>query len=79
MKVVGIGSRILRGNGDTAGTDMYYETSSVTIGGGEAFEAILDTTGVPAGTYFMYTTNLQYLSNDKEDFGGMMTEIVINP
>jgi len=33
---------------------------------------------VPAGTYFLYATNLNFLSNDAEDFGGMMTEIVIN-
>ena len=31
------------------------------------------------GTYFLYTTNLNYLSNDDQDFGGMMTEIVIDP
>jgi hypothetical protein len=31
-----------------------------------------------AGTYLLYTTNLNYLSNDGEDFGGMMTEIVVN-
>ena len=40
---------------------------------------ILDTTDVAPGTYFLYTTNLNHLSNDAEDFGGMMTEIVINP
>jgi FtsP/CotA-like multicopper oxidase with cupredoxin domain len=79
MQVVGMGSKIFRGNGDVTGADMYYNTSSVTIGGGETFEVILDTASVPAGTYFLYTTNLNYLSNDQQDFGGMMTEIVINP
>ena len=39
---------------------------------------MLDTTGVPPGTYFLYTTNLNHLSNDGEDFGGMMTEIVVS-
>lgn len=39
---------------------------------------ILDTAGLPAGTYFLYTTNLNYLSNNDEDLGGMMTEIVIS-
>ena len=29
------------------------------------------------GTYFLYTTNLNFLSNGPEDFGGMMTEITI--
>ena len=28
-------------------------------------------------TYFLYSTNLNFLSNDTEDFGGMMTEIRI--
>jgi hypothetical protein len=38
---------------------------------------ILDTAAVPAGTYFLYTTNLNYLSNNQEDFGGMMTKIIV--
>jgi hypothetical protein len=49
----------------------------VTLGGGEAYDIILDATTVPAGTYFMYTTNLYGLNNNDEDFGGMMTEIVV--
>jgi hypothetical protein len=32
---------------------------------------------VAPGRYFFYTTNLNYLSNDQQDFGGMMTEIVV--
>jgi hypothetical protein len=46
----------------------------VTLGGGEAVDVILDTTN-RAGTHLLYTTNLNYLSNDGEDLGGMMTEI----
>lgn len=76
MKVVGSGARLLRG---PDGKDMYYDTNSVTLGGGEAYDVIVDTTGVAPGTYFLYTTNLNYLSNNAEDFGGLMTEIVINP
>jgi len=38
---------------------------------------ILDTAGLAPGTYLLYTTNLNYLSNDKQDLGGMMTEILI--
>ena len=34
---------------------------------------------VAPGTYYLYAANLNYLSNYNEDFGGMMTEIVINP
>ena len=72
MKVVGKGARILRG---PTGKNLYYNTSSVDLGGGEAADVILDTKDVAAGTYFLYVTNLNHLSNDTEDYGGMMTEI----
>ncbi len=78
MTVVGQGARILRGGGEPDGAALYYGTNSVTLGGGEAKDVIIDTSAVPPGTYFLYTTNLNYLSNGDEDFGGMMTEIVIN-
>jgi hypothetical protein len=81
MRVVGGGAAIARGPAGDDGTrkDMYYQTSSVTVGGGEAVEVIIDAdpAKVPAGTYFLYTTNLNFLSNNDEDYGGMMTEIVI--
>jgi hypothetical protein len=82
MRVVGGGAHIARGPdpdgaGPLQGKDLYYDTSSVTVGGGEAVEVIVDTAGVPAGTYFLYTTNFNYLSNNDQDFGGMMTEIVV--
>ena len=76
MKVVGTGSHILRGPRGT--TDISYETNSVNLGGGETADVLIDTTGVAPGTYMVYTTNLNYLSNDVEDFGGIMTEIRIN-
>ena len=50
----------------------------MTLGGGESVEVMIDAASVPAGTYFLYTTNLNFLSNNQEDYGGMMTEIVIN-
>jgi len=75
MRVVGKDARLLRG---PTGIDLSYETTAVTMGGGMTFDAILDTQNVPPGTYFLYTTNLHNLSNDTEDFGGMMTEIIIN-
>jgi FtsP/CotA-like multicopper oxidase with cupredoxin domain len=75
MKVVGAGARQLRGPG---GLDLYYDTTSVTLGGGESAEVLIDTSQVAPGTYFLYTTNLNYLSNNEQDNGGMMTEIVIN-
>ena len=74
MKVVGTGAHILRGPG---GASLYYDTNSVTLGGGEAVDVLVDTTGVAPGTYLLYSTNLESLSNGNEDFGGMMTEIVI--
>jgi FtsP/CotA-like multicopper oxidase with cupredoxin domain len=79
MKVVGVGARQLKG---PTGTALYYDTASVTLGGGESTEVMIDTADldIPAGTsatYFLYTTNLNYLSNFEEDNGGMMTEIVI--
>jgi hypothetical protein len=48
------------------------------LGGGEARDVILDTLDVAPGTYFMYSTNLDHLNNNAEDFGGMMTEIRIS-
>lgn len=76
MHVVGKDAKQLR-TADGA-TNLYYDTNSVTVGGGESYDVILDTAGVAAGTYYLYTSNLNYLSNDTEAFGGMMTEIVIN-
>ncbi len=75
MKVVGVGARQLKG---PTGTELYYDTASVTLGGGESTEVLIDTSQVAVGTYFLYTTNLNFLSNFEQDNGGMMTEIVIN-
>jgi len=74
MRVVGRDARQLRGPGGS----YSYLTNSITLGGGETADVILDTTGIAAGTYFLYSTNLNHLSNGPEDFGGQMTEIVIN-
>jgi FtsP/CotA-like multicopper oxidase with cupredoxin domain len=76
MKVVGRGARLLRG--PDSGPDLYYDTNVVNLGGGESVDVILDTSGVAPGKYFLYATNLNYLSNNDEDFGGYMTEIDIN-
>jgi FtsP/CotA-like multicopper oxidase with cupredoxin domain len=76
MKVVGKGARILR---SSTGQNLYYNTNSVTLGGGESADVIVDTKGIPVGTYFLYTTNMNFLSNNTEDFGGIMTEIRILP
>ena len=76
MQVVGKDAKLLRG---PTGRDLYYRTNSVTLGGGESVDVMLD---IPAdaavgATYFLYTTNLNYLSNDTDELGGMMTEIRI--
>jgi len=75
MQIVGRGAHILRG---PDGEDLYYETNSITLGGGDAVDVMIDTDGVAAGTYLLYSTNLNELSNGTQDFGGLMTEIVIN-
>ena len=75
MRVVGKGAAQLKG---PTGINLSYLTNSVTLGGGEAADVIIDTAGVTPGEYYLYTTNLNYLSNNNEDFGGMMTKIVIN-
>ncbi len=70
MKVIGRGARQLK--------DPYY-TSSINVAGGEGFEVLVDTTGTAAGQkYFVYATELNQLSNNEENFGGLMTEIRIN-
>jgi FtsP/CotA-like multicopper oxidase with cupredoxin domain len=86
MKVIGLNAKLLR---DQAGNNMYYNTNSITLAGGESIDVILDTCAVraangsctspiPAGTYYLYTPNLDHLSNDAENFGGLMTEVRVN-
>jgi FtsP/CotA-like multicopper oxidase with cupredoxin domain len=78
MRVVGVNARLLR---DQDGNSMAYETNSITLGGGESLDVILDasdTTKYPVGSvFYLYTPQLNHLSNDAENFGGMMTEINI--
>jgi FtsP/CotA-like multicopper oxidase with cupredoxin domain len=94
MQVIGYNAKLLR---DQAGNNLYYTTNSITLGGGESLDVILDTcvtravltatgtpdytncaTAMPTGTYFLYTPNLDHLSNDAENFGGLMTEVHVN-
>jgi FtsP/CotA-like multicopper oxidase with cupredoxin domain len=74
MTVIAQNARLLR---DMDGNNLYYNTNSITLGGGESVDVILDASSTPTGTYFLYSTNLDHLSNDAENFGGMMTEIVV--
>jgi FtsP/CotA-like multicopper oxidase with cupredoxin domain len=79
MTVIGINAKLLR---DQAGNNMYYKTNSITLAGGESLDVILDasdTSKYQSGdVYYLYTPNLDHLSNDAENFGGLMTEVRIN-
>ena len=79
MTVVGRDARIFRGGGVPSGLRREYSTNSVTLGGGESIDVILDTTGIQAGTYFLYSRELDHLNNNQERRGGMMTEIRVTP
>jgi FtsP/CotA-like multicopper oxidase with cupredoxin domain len=87
MKEVGFNAKLLR---DQVGNNMEFYTNSITLGGGESLDVELDASdagcGVsgcaaklyPAGSvFYLYTPNLDHLSNDQENFGGMMTEVHI--
>src|SRR5215472_8251077 len=89
MHVIGINARLLR---DADGTNMGYDTNSITLGGGESLDVILDacsarnadgtcndgSNSYSAGQkFYLYTPQLDHLSNDAENFGGMMTEVNI--
>jgi hypothetical protein len=90
MHEVGFNAKLLR---DQGGNDIEFYTNSITLGGGESLDVILDAsddscsaylgTGCaaqlyPAGsTFYVYTPNLDMLSNDAENFGGMMTQVNI--
>jgi FtsP/CotA-like multicopper oxidase with cupredoxin domain len=79
MTVVALNAKLLR---DQAGNNLYYKTNSITLAGGESLDVILDasdTTKYHTGdVYYLYTPNLDHLSNDAENFGGLMTEVRIN-
>ena len=90
MQVIGYNAKLLR---DQAGNNLYYTTNSITLAGGESLDVILDTcavrstpsdpsstctTAMSPGTYYLYTPNLDHLSNDAENFGGLMTEVHVN-
>jgi FtsP/CotA-like multicopper oxidase with cupredoxin domain len=78
MRVIALNARLLR---DTAGNDMTYLTNSITLGGGESLDVILDASAFappgagPRQKFYLYTPQLDHLSNDAENFGGMMTEV----
>jgi FtsP/CotA-like multicopper oxidase with cupredoxin domain len=79
MTVVGYNAKLLR---DEDGNNLSYKTNSITLGGGESLDVILDASNTslyPSGSvFYLYTPNLDHLSNDAENFGGLMTEVRIN-
>jgi len=79
MTVIGQNAKLLR---DQEGNNLYYKTNSITLGGGESIDVILDasdTVKYPSGSvFYLYTPNLDHLANDAENFGGLMTEVRIN-
>jgi len=75
LLVVGRGAALLQG---ADGTNHFMSVNALDVAGGQHFDAILDTTNIAPGTYFLYTTNLANLSNGPQERGGLMTEIVIN-
>jgi FtsP/CotA-like multicopper oxidase with cupredoxin domain len=78
MNVIAINAKLLR---DQAGNNLNYNTNSITLGGGESIDVILDAsdaTKYPVHSkFYLYTPNLDHLSNDAENFGGLMTEVNI--
>ncbi len=87
MKEIGFNAKLLR---DQAGNNQEFYTNSITLGGGESLDVILDASDAgcgsagcaatlypPGSVFYLYTPNLDHLSNDQENFGGMMTEVHI--
>jgi hypothetical protein len=90
MHEVGFNAKLLR---DQDGNNTEFYTNSITLGGGESLDVILDASDAGCSTYlgtgcaaklypvgstfYVYTSNLDMLSNDAENFGGMMTEVHI--
>jgi len=77
MHVIGYNAKLLR---DQSGKNTDYYTNSITLGGGESLDVILDTTLNPGAykagqVFYLYTPQLDHLANDAENFGGLMTEV----
>ncbi len=78
MHVIGYNAKLLR---DQSGNNMDYFTNSITLGGGESLDVILDASNKnvyqPGQVFYLFTPQLDHLSNDAENFGGLMTEVNI--
>ena len=74
MQVVGQGGEHRIG---ATGEQAYYKTHQVTLGGGQAYDVLVE---IPSDAntndvFFLFTSNMNQLANDGQDYGGMMTEI----
>jgi FtsP/CotA-like multicopper oxidase with cupredoxin domain len=77
MHVIGYNARLLR---DVDGNNTDYYSNSIHLAGGESVDVILEAKGAsPRQKFYLYATELDHLSNDAENFGGMMTEVNICP
>ena len=90
MHEIGFNAKLLR---DQGGNNTEFYTNSITLGGGESLDVILDASDdgcsaylgagcaaklyPPGSTFYLYDPDLFRLSNDAENFGGMMTEVHI--
>jgi FtsP/CotA-like multicopper oxidase with cupredoxin domain len=90
MHEIGFNAKLLR---DQDGNNTEFWTNSITLGGGESLDVILDASDdgcstylgsgcaaklyTPGNIFYVYSSNLDFLSNDAENFGGMMTEVHI--
>jgi hypothetical protein len=87
MLEVGFNAKLLR---DQSGNNQAFYTNSITLGGGESLDVILDASDAgcgsagcaaalypPGSVFYLYTPQLDHLSNDQENFGGLMTEVHI--
>ena len=67
---------------DAHGVITVLGTNSITLAGGESLDVILDASNTslyPKGSvFYLFTPQLDHLSNDQENFGGLMTEVHIN-
>jgi hypothetical protein len=79
MHVIGYNAKLLR---DQEGHNTDYYTNSITLGGGESLDVILDASNTSVyqkgQIFYLFTPQLDHLANDQENFGGLMTEIHIN-
>jgi FtsP/CotA-like multicopper oxidase with cupredoxin domain len=80
MKEVGFNAKLLR---DQGGNNTEFYTNSITLGGGESLDVILDASNTtlypPGSVFYLFSPQLDHLSNDAENFGGEMTEVHICP